>query len=197
MVVRKLQALPVEAVVRGYLIGSGWKDYQRTGEVCGIALPAGLRLADQLPRADLHAVDQGANAATTTRTSASTRSSRLIGHDLARRRCAIRRSRCTSSPRRMRWRAASSSRTRSSSSASTPRRRPADADRRGTDTGLVALLAGRHVQPGHEPAVVRQAVRARLSRDARLEQDGARRRTLPRGRHPAHQRKVREALRAA
>ena len=39
MVVRKLQALPVEAVVRGYLIGSGWKDYQRTGEVCGIALP--------------------------------------------------------------------------------------------------------------------------------------------------------------
>ncbi|HET9045264.1 MAG TPA: phosphoribosylaminoimidazolesuccinocarboxamide synthase, partial [Burkholderiales bacterium] len=49
MVVRKLKALPVEAVVRGYLIGSGWKDYQRTGEVCGIRLPAGLRLADKLP----------------------------------------------------------------------------------------------------------------------------------------------------
>ena len=49
MVVRRLTALPVEAVVRGYLIGSGWKDYQRTGEVCGIALPAGLRLADRLP----------------------------------------------------------------------------------------------------------------------------------------------------
>jgi phosphoribosylaminoimidazole-succinocarboxamide synthase len=49
MVVRKLKALPVEAVVRGYLIGSGWKDYQRTGEVCGIRLPAGLRMADKLP----------------------------------------------------------------------------------------------------------------------------------------------------
>jgi phosphoribosylaminoimidazole-succinocarboxamide synthase len=50
MVVRKLQALPVEAVVRGYLIGSGWKDYQRTGEVCGIRLPKGLHLADKLPQ---------------------------------------------------------------------------------------------------------------------------------------------------
>ena len=50
MVVRRLRALPVEAVVRGYLIGSGWKDYQKTGEVCGIRLPAGLRMADRLPR---------------------------------------------------------------------------------------------------------------------------------------------------
>jgi phosphoribosylaminoimidazole-succinocarboxamide synthase len=50
MIVRRLTALPVEAVVRGYVIGSGWKDYQRTGEVCGIALPAGLELADRLPQ---------------------------------------------------------------------------------------------------------------------------------------------------
>jgi phosphoribosylaminoimidazole-succinocarboxamide synthase len=50
MVVRKLRALPVEAVVRGYLIGSGWKDYQQTGEICGIRLPAGLRMADKLPQ---------------------------------------------------------------------------------------------------------------------------------------------------
>jgi phosphoribosylaminoimidazole-succinocarboxamide synthase len=49
IVVRRLRALPVEAVVRGYLIGSGWKDYQQTGAVCGIALPAGLRQADRLP----------------------------------------------------------------------------------------------------------------------------------------------------
>lgn len=49
MVVRRLKALPIEAVVRGYLIGSGWKDYQRSGEVCGIRLPAGLRQADRLP----------------------------------------------------------------------------------------------------------------------------------------------------
>ena len=49
LIVRRLRPLPVEAIVRGYLIGSGWKDYQNTGAVCGIALPAGLRMADQLP----------------------------------------------------------------------------------------------------------------------------------------------------
>jgi phosphoribosylaminoimidazole-succinocarboxamide synthase len=49
MVVHKLQMLPVECVVRGYLSGSGWKDYQRTGAVCGIGLPGGLRESDRLP----------------------------------------------------------------------------------------------------------------------------------------------------
>lgn len=49
MVVRRLRALPIEAVVRGYLIGSGWRDYQQTGLVCGIELPPGLRQADRLP----------------------------------------------------------------------------------------------------------------------------------------------------
>jgi len=47
-IVRRLKALPIEAVVRGYLIGSGWKDYQRTGAVCGILLPPGLRQAERL-----------------------------------------------------------------------------------------------------------------------------------------------------
>lgn len=50
MVVRKLAMLPIECVVRGYLAGSGWKDYQSTGAVCGHVLPAGLRQAEQLPR---------------------------------------------------------------------------------------------------------------------------------------------------
>jgi phosphoribosylaminoimidazole-succinocarboxamide synthase len=49
VVAMRLKPLPVEAVVRGYLIGSGWKDYQKTGAVCGIALPTGLQLAQQLP----------------------------------------------------------------------------------------------------------------------------------------------------
>ncbi|HEX7029443.1 MAG TPA: phosphoribosylaminoimidazolesuccinocarboxamide synthase [Gammaproteobacteria bacterium] len=49
VVVRALRALPVEAVARGYIIGSGWKEYQKTGEVCGIPLPANLQLADKLP----------------------------------------------------------------------------------------------------------------------------------------------------
>ncbi|WP_153109155.1 phosphoribosylaminoimidazolesuccinocarboxamide synthase [Propionivibrio limicola] len=49
LVVKRLKPLPIEAVVRGYLIGSGWKDYQQTGAVCGIKLPAGLQLAAKLP----------------------------------------------------------------------------------------------------------------------------------------------------
>ncbi|MEY4760885.1 MAG: hypothetical protein RLZZ200_741 [Pseudomonadota bacterium] len=50
VIARRLKALPVEAVVRGYLIGSGWKDYQKTGAVCGITLPEGLRQAERLPQ---------------------------------------------------------------------------------------------------------------------------------------------------
>ena len=49
LVVKRLKPLPIEAVARGYLIGSGWKDYQATGAVCGIALPPGLQQAQQLP----------------------------------------------------------------------------------------------------------------------------------------------------
>ena len=51
MIVKKLKALPVEAIVRGYIIGSGWKDYQATGTICGIDLPGDLQLADKLPEA--------------------------------------------------------------------------------------------------------------------------------------------------
>jgi phosphoribosylaminoimidazole-succinocarboxamide synthase len=49
MLVKKTDPLPIECVARGYLSGSGWKDYQRTGAVCGVALPAGLRESDRLP----------------------------------------------------------------------------------------------------------------------------------------------------
>ncbi len=51
IIVKKLKPLPVEAIVRGYLIGSGWKDYQQTGSVCGIQLPKDLQQAQQLPEA--------------------------------------------------------------------------------------------------------------------------------------------------
>lgn len=51
IIVKRLKPLPVEAIVRGYLIGSGWKDYQKTGSVCGIQLPVGLQQAQQLPEA--------------------------------------------------------------------------------------------------------------------------------------------------
>jgi phosphoribosylaminoimidazole-succinocarboxamide synthase len=50
VVAKRLRPLPVEAVVRGYLVGSGWRDYQDTGEVCGVKLPKGLKLADKLPK---------------------------------------------------------------------------------------------------------------------------------------------------
>ena len=49
VVVKKLKPLPIEAVVRGYIIGSGWKDYQKTGKVCGIELPKGMQQAQKLP----------------------------------------------------------------------------------------------------------------------------------------------------
>jgi len=49
VVVKKLKALPIEAIVRGYLVGSGWKEYKKQGTVCGIKLPAGLKEADKLP----------------------------------------------------------------------------------------------------------------------------------------------------
>jgi len=82
VVVRKLKPLPVEAVVRGYLIGSGWKDYQATGKVCGITLPTGLRMAEKLPtplftpstKAELGSHDENIDFATVEKT---------VGADLA------------------------------------------------------------------------------------------------------------------
>jgi phosphoribosylaminoimidazole-succinocarboxamide synthase len=50
IIVKKLKPLPVEAIVRGYIIGSGWKDFQQTGSVCGIKLPKNLQLAEKLPQ---------------------------------------------------------------------------------------------------------------------------------------------------
>ncbi len=50
IIVKRLKTLPVEAIVRGYVIGSGWKDYQASGSICGIELPQGLRQAEQLPQ---------------------------------------------------------------------------------------------------------------------------------------------------
>ena len=83
MVVKKLKALPVEAIVRGYIIGSGWKDYQKTGAICGISLPEGLQIADKLPepiytpssKADVGDHDENIDFAAT---------EKLLGEDLAR-----------------------------------------------------------------------------------------------------------------
>ena len=58
---RRLEMLPIECVVRGYITGSGWKDYLATGEVCGQSCPQGLTRVGAAARADLHAVDEGAD----------------------------------------------------------------------------------------------------------------------------------------
>ncbi len=71
VVVKKLRPVPVEAIARGYLIGSGWKDYQRTGELCGIRLPAGLRQAREAAANRSSRLRPRPRSATTTRTSAS------------------------------------------------------------------------------------------------------------------------------
>ena len=82
MVVKRLRPLPVEAIVRGYLVGSGWKEYQASGSVCGIALPAGLAQAGKLPqplftpstKAELGAHDENIDFA---------RAEQLLGADIA------------------------------------------------------------------------------------------------------------------
>ena len=82
VVVRKLKPLPVEAVVRGYLIGSGWKDYQKTGAVCGIPLPKGLKQADKLPEAIFTPATK-AEAGAHDENISFERMEQLIGKDLA------------------------------------------------------------------------------------------------------------------
>jgi len=82
MVVKKLRPLPIEAIVRGYIIGSGWKDYQKNGAICGIELPADLKMADKLPaaiytpstKADVGGHDENINYQSTVK---------LIGEELA------------------------------------------------------------------------------------------------------------------
>ena len=84
MVVKRLKPLPIEAIVRGYLIGSGYKDYRNSGSVCGIPLPAGLKQADQLPetlftpstKAEMGAHDENISFDT---------AAELVGRDIAER----------------------------------------------------------------------------------------------------------------
>ena len=93
---RRLEMLPIECVVRGYLAGSGWKDYRASGEVCGHRLPEGLQESDKLPAADLHAGDEGARRGTTRTSRASRRPSSSARSGFAR----SRRSRSASTRRR-------------------------------------------------------------------------------------------------
>ena len=85
VVVKKLKPLPIEAVVRGYIIGSGWKDYQKTGKICGIELPKGLRQAEKLPQPIFTPATKAAKGTTRTSRSRKPRSSSVLS---SLRRCA-------------------------------------------------------------------------------------------------------------
>jgi phosphoribosylaminoimidazole-succinocarboxamide synthase len=82
VIVRRLKALPLEAVVRGYLIGSGWKDYQTSGKLCGITLPPGLQQAQRLPEPLFTPASKAAAGAHDENISFET-VSRLVGAQLA------------------------------------------------------------------------------------------------------------------
>ena len=82
VIVKRLNALPIEAIVRGYLIGSGWKDYQQNGKVCGIALPSGLQLADKLPEA-IYTPSSKANVGEHDENIDFAKTVALVGEDLA------------------------------------------------------------------------------------------------------------------
>jgi hypothetical protein len=179
VVVKRLRPLPIEAVVRGYLIGSGWKDYQTTGAVCGIKLAEGLKMAQKLPqpiftpatKADIGEHDENISFEASQAHCAKVLAEALYG--------TARHHHCRHQVR-VRHRQG----------------RHAAPDRRSADAGFLALLAGRPVRGRQEPAVLRQAVRARLSGDAGLEQDGAG--PEPAGRHRrAHRCQVPRSLREA
>ncbi len=82
MIVRKTQPLPIECVVRGYVSGSGWKDYRATGKICGIALPTGLRESDRLPEPIFTPATKAASGHD--ENISFDRAASLIGKDLAR-----------------------------------------------------------------------------------------------------------------
>lgn len=84
VVARRLKALPIEAIVRGYLVGSGWKEYQKSGTVCGIMLPAGLREAERLPE-PLFTPSTKAAAGSHDENIGFERAAELLGPDLAER----------------------------------------------------------------------------------------------------------------
>ena len=193
MVCRKLEMLPIECVVRGYLAGSGWRDYRETGAVCGHVLPAGPRDSDAAARADLHAGDEGESKGTTRTSTRSTlpscaapelyraaKEASLALYGFAVGACGGARDH----PRRHEVRA----RRRA--------RRRARARRRGADSGLVAVLAARGVRAGQAAALVRQAVRPRLVRADGLGQDASRPRAS-RGRRRRNAGALRRGLRAA
>ncbi len=193
MRVKRLQMLPVECVVRGYITGSGWKDYQATGKVSGIELPAGLQESEQLPEpifTPSTKADVGHDEAIDFDQAAELAGSRELGERLRDVSLAVYQA------------VADHARERGVILADTKFEFGLDPDgdagagRRGVHAGLVALLARRPVRGRARPAELRQAVRARLGVRHRLGQ-GAARASDPRRRRGADARALRDRVRAA
>ena len=167
LVVRKLKMLPVECVVRGYITGSGWKDYQATGAVSGIALPSGLRESEQLPEpifTPSTKAEVGHDEAIDFE-----RAAELVGDRALMERVrdvSIELYTFAADARARAWGDPGGHEVR----AGLRRGRRTGARRRGADAGLLALLAGRRLRAGQGPAELRQAVRARLGGRQRLGQ---------------------------
>ena len=167
MVCRKLEMLPIECVVRGYLAGSGWKDYRETGAVCGHELPAGLAGVGAAARADLHAGDEGDRGPRREHRRGARGRRSAARSATARREAGVARA----LPVRVGARGGARDHPRGHEVRARRRaRRDGRARRRGADAGLVALLARVGVRAGSAAAVVRQAVRPRLVRADRVEQ---------------------------
>ena len=193
MLVERLEMVPVECVVRGYITGSGWKDYQSTGAVCGIELPEGLRESEQLPepiftpatKAEVGDHDENVDF---------DRAAEIVGdrallEELRRLSIAIYEL------------GAAHARERGIILADTKFEFGRRSD--GTivlgdevhDARLLALLAGRRLRARPRPAELRQAVRARLGGGLRMGQDAARP-SAPRRRDRAHPLALRGRVRA-
>ena len=164
MIVRKTRPLPVECVVRGYLAGSGWKDYQATGEVCGHKLPGGLQLASELPEPIF---------------SPSTKNE--AGHDLNidwTQCCALIGEKDAERVREMSLQVYRAGKEHAAQCGIIVADTKFEFGLTNDELILIdeclprflALLAGRQLCAGQQPAELRQTIRARLSRDARLEQ---------------------------
>jgi len=202
MLVRRTDPIPIECVARGYLSGSGWKEYQQSGCVCGIKLPRGLRESDRLPepiftpatKADTgHDINISEGEA-----------GRLIGEDLIATLKALTLeiySRGVAhaeskgiiiADTKFEFGLAPASPSRRSADLSAQReggRQRHHPHRRGPDAGLVPLLAAGSLRGGPRTTELRQAVRPRLSRRDQVEQAAAGA-VAARRRHPAHPRQV-------
>ena len=169
MLVRRTTPLPVECVARGYISGSGWKDYKATGEVCGIPLPEGLRESDRLPEPLFTPATKAESGHDENISEAA--AAQVVGAELLARLKTLTLALYAHGvahaeskrhhPRRHQVRVRPD------------RRRRAAADRRDDDAGLVALLAEGHVRARRAAAELRQAVRARLPRVDQVEQAAA------------------------